>query len=68
MKNTVQDIVAACLFLQTTIMLSCSSAKPSMAIPETFAEQATMMQVNGNHQGKKPIGFGAYTTSNIQRG
>lgn len=51
-------------------LMSCSSSKPAMAIPEEFSKEAIKMQVEGlgNGSANRSIHFGNYVTSKIKRG
>lgn len=60
-----------CFILLTSFtLLSCSTSKLFLVIPDQFEAEAEKMQIEGlgNGNGKKSISFGNYTTSQINRG
>lgn len=58
------------LFTAMICFAACSTMRLQIAIPEKFKEQAEMIpiKVAGLGQTKKPVSFGNFTTSRINRG
>lgn len=57
------------LLISIVALASSCSSGIKLAVPQQFTEQATEMPVKGlDGFGRRPLNFGAYTTSKIKRG